>query len=168
MKNTDQDLYTDVMDSPIGRLEIVCSKDGLCSIHFLGAKKRSFKKQTSQKWIAETRKQLNEFFQLKRTLFSIPLDFRSGTAFQRKAWKALTQIPFGQTRSYGEQAQQMGLSRHYSRAVGGANNKNPIPIVIPCHRVIGTNGALVGFAGGLKMKQKLLEIEGNSVRIKAH
>ena len=109
--------------------------------------------------IKEAMRQLNEYFQGKRSLFDLPLEPK-GTEFQKKVWNALKEIPFGETKSYGEIAKIIGNEKA-ARAVGMANNKNPIPIIIPCHRVIGANGKLVGYAGGLNIKEKLLKIEKN-------
>ncbi len=107
--------------------------------------------------LKQTTKQLDEYFAGMRTQFEIPLSL-AGTDFQVKVWKALLTIPFGETRSYSDLAMQIGNSKA-TRAVGMANNKNKIAIIIPCHRVIGKNGKLVGYAGGLDFKQKLLELE---------
>lgn len=104
--------------------------------------------------------QLGEYFAGTRTQFDLPLDFR-GTDFQKRVWAALLDIPFGQTRSYVDIARLIG-SPSACRAVGAANGRNPISIIAPCHRVIGTNGTLTGFAGGLEAKQFLLELEGQS------
>lgn len=148
-----------MISTPIGPLNIICSDKGLIQICFLKNKTIS-KKQTKlvSPLVKQVELQLNEFFQKKRKSFNIPLDLK-GTEFQVKAWRALMQIPFGETRSYAEQAKMMGKTRHYSRAVGNANNKNPIPIIIPCHRVVGSNGDLVGYAGGLKIKSTLIHLE---------
>lgn len=102
--------------------------------------------------------QLTEYFAGSRTTFDLPLD-PLGTEFQQLAWQALSKIPFGQTRSYGEQARAIGRPSAV-RAIGAANGRNPLTIVVPCHRVIGTNGMLTGFAGGLHRKRALLEHEG--------
>lgn len=101
--------------------------------------------------------QLDEYFQGKRTVFSLPFKL-TGTPFQLAVWKKLQNIPYGQTTSYKEIAQKINKPKAY-RAVGMANNKNPLPIIIPCHRVIGSNGKLIGYAGGLKLKNYLLELE---------
>lgn len=101
--------------------------------------------------------QLDEYFQGKRTTFSLPFKL-TGTPFQLAVWKELQNIPYGKTTSYKEIAQKMNKPKAY-RAVGMANNKNPLPIIIPCHRVIGSNGKLIGYAGGLKLKNYLLELE---------
>ena len=101
--------------------------------------------------------QLEEYFQGKRTTFSLPFKL-TGTPFQLAVWKELQNIPYGKTTSYKEIAQKINKPKAY-RAVGMANNKNPLPIIIPCHRVIGSNGKLIGYAGGLKLKNYLLELE---------
>lgn len=101
--------------------------------------------------------QLDEYFQGKRTTFSLPFKL-TGTLFQLAVWKELQNIPYGKTTSYKEIAQKIDKPKAY-RAVGMANNKNPLPIIIPCHRVIGSNGKLIGYAGGLKLKNYLLELE---------
>ncbi|RYD65796.1 MAG: methylated-DNA--[protein]-cysteine S-methyltransferase, partial [Sphingomonadales bacterium] len=107
--------------------------------------------------LVETERQIAEYFAGKRSAFTVPLDFR-GTDFQKSVWAALLTIPFGETRSYGEIARQIGRPSA-SRAVGAANGRNPISIIAPCHRVIGSNGALTGFAGGLAAKELLLALE---------
>ena len=101
--------------------------------------------------------QLDEYFQGKRTVFSLPFKL-TGTPFQLAVWKELQNIPYGKTTSYKEIAQKINKPKAY-RAVGMVNNKNPLPIIIPCHRVIGSNGKLIGYAGGLKLKNYLLELE---------
>jgi methylated-DNA-[protein]-cysteine S-methyltransferase len=107
--------------------------------------------------LLETERQLKEYFAGNRREFSLRLDMR-GTPFQKDVWEALLAIPFGETRSYGQIAKQIGRPSA-SRAVGAANGSNPIPIVVPCHRVIGSTGKLTGFGGGLDVKEKLLGIE---------
>ncbi len=117
-------------------------------------------------WIAdrnafpEVTHQLAEYFSRKRRTFSLPLKL-GGTPFQLAVWAVLRRIPYGETRSYGEVARALGRPQAV-RAVGAANGKNPIPIIIPCHRVIGANGSLVGFGGGLALKRTLLELEGSN------
>ena len=101
---------------------------------------------------------LADYFKGKLKKFTVPLDFQ-GTDFQKRVWKALLTIPFGETRSYGEIARQLGKPTA-SRAVGAANGRNPISIMAPCHRVVGSTGQLTGFAGGLKAKNRLLTLEG--------
>jgi methylated-DNA-[protein]-cysteine S-methyltransferase len=107
--------------------------------------------------IKKTAKELEEYFSGKRKIFTIPINLK-GTEFQLKVWAALQNIPYGECRSYGQIAADTGNSKA-CRAVGMANNRNPIPIIVPCHRVIGSNASLTGYAGGLELKQKLLEVE---------
>lgn len=109
--------------------------------------------------LKESIKQLEEYFDGKRKTFDLPIA-PQGTEFQKKVWNALKEIPFGETRSYGEIAKVIGNEKA-ARAVGMANNKNPIMIIIPCHRVIGANGKLVGYAGGIDVKERLLNLEKN-------
>jgi methylated-DNA-[protein]-cysteine S-methyltransferase len=108
--------------------------------------------------LIEAERQLREYFAGRRQSFDLELDL-TGTAFQRAVWTALLTIPFGQTRSYGDIARQVGRPSA-SRAVGAANGQNPVAIVAPCHRVIGSTGALTGFGGGLDVKERLLRLEG--------
>jgi methylated-DNA-[protein]-cysteine S-methyltransferase len=110
--------------------------------------------------LLETERQLGDYFAGKLQSFSIPLDF-VGTEFQKKVWSALLEIPFGETRTYRQIAARIGSPKAV-RAVGAANGKNPISIVAPCHRVIGSNGKLTGFAGGLEVKATLLDIEART------
>ena len=106
--------------------------------------------------VATARQQLDEYLAGERRRFELPLDF-AGTEFQRRAWLALTEIPYGETRTYAEQARVLGTG---ARAVGSANARNPVPIVIPCHRLVGSDGSLTGFGGGLELKEWLLRLEG--------
>ncbi len=112
--------------------------------------------------LRDAEEQLEEYFKGERKEFDLPLSPR-GTEFQKKVWQALLQIPYGHTASYGDIAKQISNPKG-CRAVGGANNKNPISIIIPCHRVIGTNGKLVGYGGGLENKVYLLNLEANNVQ----
>lgn len=112
--------------------------------------------------LKETNRQLAEYFEGKRTVFDVPVALK-GTVFQQKVWKALQEIPYGETRSYGELARAIG-SPKASRAVGGANHNNPVMIIVPCHRVIGANGRLVGFGGGLEAKAYLLKLEREAAK----
>jgi len=148
--------------SPVGTLTLVASDAGLRAI--LWEKDRAgrvklgdMEEAPDHPVLTETARQLGDYFADRRTSFSVPLDFR-GTDFQKSVWAALLTIPFGETRSYGAIARQIGRPSA-SRAVGAANGRNPISIVAPCHRVIGSNGALTGFAGGLAAKELLLGIE---------
>lgn len=152
-----------MMTSPVGSLTLVASERGLAAI--LWEKDRPGRVPLSHviddvnhPTLRETRQQLCEYFAGERRVFSLPLDL-NGTAFQRRVWQALLTIPYGETRSYGQIARQIGQPRAV-RAVGAANGRNPISIIAPCHRVIGTSGRLTGFAGGLAAKAQLLALEG--------
>lgn len=146
-------------DSPLGVLSIYASQKGITEITW--QERRIEKTTPPQKeadlFLEAAAAQLDEYFRRRRTTFDLPLDMR-GTDFQTQVWKMLLRIPYGETRSYGEIARDIGDPKA-SRAVGLANGKNPIPIVVPCHRVIGSNGKLTGFAGGLHRKALLLELE---------
>jgi methylated-DNA-[protein]-cysteine S-methyltransferase len=151
------------MATPVGLLKLVASEKGLMAVLWenddpkrvrLGA----LKEDKQHPVLVEVVKQLGEYFAGKRKKFSVKLDFR-GTEFQRKVWAALVAIPFGETRSYAQIAEQVGSPKAV-RAVGAANGRNPISIIAPCHRVIGSNGKLTGFAGGLEVNAFLLGLEG--------
>lgn len=147
-------------DTPIGRLLLAGDETALCGLFFENggrAQEPQADWQASRAPFAEVCRQLDEYFAGTRTRFDLPLEPRV-TAFRRRVLDALLTIPYGQTRSYGEIARQIG-SPKASRAVGAANGANPIPVIIPCHRVIGSNGALTGFGGGLAVKRFLLEHE---------
>lgn len=118
--------------------------------------------QTAQEVLAQAAREIGEYFEGERRVFTVPTA-AAGTPFQQAVWNALKKIPYGETRSYGEIARQIGHPRA-SRAVGQANNRNPLPIVVPCHRVIGASGALTGYAGGLDIKVRLLELERHTPR----
>jgi methylated-DNA-[protein]-cysteine S-methyltransferase len=155
-------LFYKYFPSPVGKLKLVASDTGLVAILWEDDNPRrvpltGLAEDNSQKILLETERQLNQYFAGKRGVFSIPLDMR-GTAFQKNVWRALQEIPFGKTLSYGEIAKQLGRPTA-SRAVGAANGRNPISIVVPCHRVIGSSGKLTGFAGGLDAKAHLLNLE---------
>nr|AGS51828.1 methylated-DNA--protein-cysteine methyltransferase [uncultured bacterium contig00066] len=136
----------------------IAEEDGaICNIFFSTEKKHDEFEKKETPLIKEAAKQLDEYFNRKRKKFDLPVILH-GTEFQIKVWKALQKIPYGQTRSYGEIAALTGNPKA-SRAVGMANNRNPIPIIIPCHRVIGSNGSLTGYAGGLELKRQLLDLE---------
>lgn len=149
------------LDSPIGKLLLAGDDEGLKLISFPEGKMRRKPEPgwaEDRKAFPEARKQLNDYFAGKLKRFNLKLA-PHGTDFQLQVLKALQKIPYGQTRTYGELAKQLGRPKA-SRAVGMANGRNPLPIVIPCHRVIGANGNLTGFGGGLPTKEKLLELEG--------
>jgi len=150
------------MPSPVGELKLIASDKGLAAILWENDNPNRIRlgpllEDASHSLLLETERQLGEYFAGTLTKFSLPLDF-TGTGFQQKVWHALTTIPFGETRSYRDIAVQIGHPDAV-RAVGAANGKNPISIVAPCHRVIGANGKLTGFAGGLEAKAFLLTLE---------
>ncbi|MCD1147428.1 methylated-DNA--[protein]-cysteine S-methyltransferase [Peptoniphilus sp. KCTC 25270] len=144
-----------VMHTPIGTLEVQSEKEWIVGIDFV--KKEETEPGTPL--LKEAKKQLEEYFSGKRKNFSLPLQPR-GTEFQKKVWTQLEKIPYGETKSYGEIAKEIGNPKG-ARAVGMANNRNPISIAIPCHRVIGKDGKMVGYGGGLEKKVYLLELEKN-------
>jgi methylated-DNA-[protein]-cysteine S-methyltransferase len=145
-----------VLDTPIGPLGLVASAEGLQGVYFDGSRIRP---EGSSPVLAEATRQLEAYFEGELLDFDLPLELH-GTEFQRRCWLALGSIPYGQTVSYGEQARRLGLGSERARAVGAANGQNPLPIVLPCHRVIGADGSLTGFGGGLHVKRFLLEHEG--------
>ena len=150
------------MASPVGTLKLVAHETALVAVLWENENPKRVRlaeliEQIDHPILLETQKQLTEYFAGKRQQFDVPLDFE-GTEFQKKVWQALLSIPFGETRSYRDIAEQIGNVKAV-RAVGAANGKNPISIIAPCHRVIGMNGKLVGFAGGLGNKDILLKIE---------
>jgi methylated-DNA-[protein]-cysteine S-methyltransferase len=152
-----------LIDSPYGKLKLVASDKGLAAVLWENDDPRRVrlgptKPGPDNRFIKQAETQLKAYFSGKLKKFTVRLDFR-GTDFQKSVWAALLTIPFGETRSYGEIARQIGRPEA-SRAVGAANGRNPISIITPCHRVIGTNGKLTGFAGGLDAKDHLLTHEG--------
>ena len=149
------------IDSPVGVLTLVSDGRALIRIHFgkLPAREAGPELTAAEDSIlARAARQLGEYFDGKRASFDLPLD-PAGTEFQKRVWKELSKIPFGRTSTYAELARRIGAPKA-SRAVGGANGRNPLPIVVPCHRVIGKDGSLTGFAFGIGAKQKLLAHEG--------
>jgi methylated-DNA-[protein]-cysteine S-methyltransferase len=148
--------------SAVGRLRLAGSDAGLAGILWAtqdpaDAGFELDREDERHPVLIQAARELREYFAGHRRDFSVPLDLR-GTEFQNKVWHALRSIPFGETRSYGELASQIGAPKA-SRAVGAANGRNPIPIILPCHRVIGSSGSLTGFGGGLPMKRELLAHE---------
>ncbi len=156
-------LYEKIISSPVGKLRLVASDKGLRYVGFENTHGRhaaledEIQPSDTHAILVKTEKQLGEYFKAARSTFDVPLELR-GTVFQINAWRALQKIPHGETRSYAEQAASMGDAKK-ARAVGMANNRNPICIIIPCHRVIGAGGALVGYGGGLPRKEFLLGLE---------
>jgi methylated-DNA-[protein]-cysteine S-methyltransferase len=146
------------VDTPIGPLTLVASDAGLRSVLFAGQAPPPGVTAGREPVLDEAARQLREWFAGARTTFDLPLDLDGATAFQRRAWLALAAIPYATTRSYGEQARIIGAPRA-ARAVGAANGRNPLPVVLPCHRLVGAGGALTGFGGGLDVKRALLAHE---------
>lgn len=150
------------LDSPIGSLMMCTDGEALTGLYMGTPSKRpnmdEWQENAAAPVLRETARQLQEYFGGKRRKFALPLRF-SGTEFQRRVWNALTDIPFGETRTYGELARHIG-NPAACRAVGLANGKNPIAVIVPCHRVIGADGSLTGFGGGLPRKEWLLGHEG--------
>jgi methylated-DNA-[protein]-cysteine S-methyltransferase len=169
------------MGSPVGPLRIIANQDAVTAIEFAGPRPESASKQSSvnraaelsagrpvghrvddSSLLVETVRQLTAYFDRELKEFDLPLA-PAGTDFQRRVWNQLREIGYGETASYGAVAGRLGMSVAASRAVGLANGRNPIPIVIPCHRVVGANGALTGYAGGLERKQTLLDLEQDAL-----
>jgi O-6-methylguanine DNA methyltransferase len=167
-------LYWTKIESAVGPLFLAASDKGLVSLEFdarlpgqqtirpnprdLRNERKGFQFEESAPALSAYAQELKEYFAGERREFSIPLDLR-GTDFQLACWRALLAIPYGETRSYADIARAVGKGNAF-RAVGMANNRNPIAIIVPCHRVIASNGTLCGYGGGLDVKRKLLELEG--------
>ncbi|KFF29038.1 cysteine methyltransferase [Chryseobacterium piperi] len=154
-------MYKDV-PSPVGLIRVIASDQGLVAVLWEGEDYKRTKlsapvREDLHPVLLQAEAELKEYFENKRRIFDIPLDFK-GTDFQIKVWEALLKIPYGMTKTYGELAKILGDIKAV-RAVGGALNKNPISIIVPCHRVVGASGKLVGFAGGLENKSILLDLE---------
>jgi methylated-DNA-[protein]-cysteine S-methyltransferase len=151
-----------IIASPVGKLKVVASENGLAAIlwdHDDPKRVRlgDLSEHTNHPILRQTERQLGEYFAGRRTEFTVALDM-VGTPFQKKVWEALLTIPFGETRTYADIARQIGNPKA-SRAMGAANGRNPVSIIVPCHRAIGSNGALTGYAGGLDAKHYLLTLE---------
>ncbi len=156
-------LVKTTMQSPVGVLTLVASDVGLVAVLWPADDPRRVRMESAREdaehdVLKASVTQLQEYFAGTRSRFDLPFDVR-GTAFQKQVWEQLLAIPYGETRSYGDIARRLGKPAA-SRAVGAANGRNPLSIVVPCHRVIGTSGTLTGFAGGLDTKRVLLELEG--------
>jgi methylated-DNA-[protein]-cysteine S-methyltransferase len=152
--------------SPLGDIALRAEDDALTGVFFVGQKYYpELALITDERHVPRVirlaQEQLIEFFAGQRRTFDVPLRFR-GTPFQEQVWQELARIPYGELLSYGAMAKKMGLSAGHSRAVGTANGKNPISIIVPCHRVIGASGDLTGYAGGVERKRALLALENNN------
>jgi methylated-DNA-[protein]-cysteine S-methyltransferase len=162
------DVAYDFADSPIGKLLVAATDRGVCRISFDPDPDRELESLArvhgvrvlrSPNPLTDVRRELDEYFASKRRDFDLSVDLESLPGFQRLVLTELQRVPYGRTDTYGGLAAKIGRPRA-ARAVGGALNRNPIPIVVPCHRVVGSNGSLVGYAGGLERKEKLLTLEG--------
>lgn len=154
------------MESPVGKLKLVASDTGLVAVLWQNDRPKRVRlaelvEDDQHPVLLKAERQLGEYFAGKRKAFDVPLDMR-GTDFQKNVWEALLGIPFGETRSYGQLAKQLG-NPNATRAVGAANGRNPLSIIVPCHRVIGSSGSLTGFGGGLETKAHLLDLEKNKL-----
>lgn len=152
-------LYKTYYESPAGLIEIMAGEKGVISILFVNKRAGQCKNNAHT---TECLKQLHDYFNKERKIFSVPLDLR-GTDFQKRVWNQLLNIPFGKTISYLQLAINLG-DKKCIRAAGTANGRNPVSIIVPCHRVIGSNGDLTGYGGGLDKKKGLLEFEGALVQ----
>jgi methylated-DNA-[protein]-cysteine S-methyltransferase len=158
-------LHTTI-ESPVGDLLLIGDGERLLGLHMQEGRRPGHAPpdaKTASEPFAATREQLGEYFAGERTDFDLPLA-PVGTPFQEEVWGALREIPYGETASYGELAERIGRPSA-SRAVGMANGRNPISIVVPCHRVIGASGELTGYAGGVERKRFLLELESGALRL---
>lgn len=162
-------LYYAMTDSPFGPLVLLATPTGLCRVGLPGESRASLEAWAVQRVgsepleenlaaLSEAVIQLREYFSRLRREFDLPLDLR-GTPFQRRVWEELRRIPYGQTVAYGELAHRVGRPGA-ARAVGQAVGANPVPIIVPCHRVVGADGSLVGYGGGIEIKAALLRLEG--------
>ncbi len=159
-------LFYKEIASPVGTLKLVASSDALVAVLWERERRNRVKLDAmtsapQQPILLAAERQLAEYFAGARTEFDLPLQ-PDGSEFQKKVWQALREIPFGQTRSYLDLAKAVGSSKA-ARAVGAANGKNPLSIIVPCHRVVGSNGSLTGFAGGLETKAALLALEARPI-----
>lgn len=164
-------IFYTLMDSSIGRLVIASTDRGLIRIMLPGEKNSDSIARLQEAYTSEALvedcdknknavKQLREYFEGTRTVFTLALELR-GTEFQKSVWRTVARVPYGQTKSYGDIAREIAKPKA-CRAVGAANGANPIPIVIPCHRIIGSDGSMTGFGGGIPLKEKLLRMEKNT------
>ena len=155
--------FKTTLDSPVGELTLVATDIGLRAVLWPNDEPKRVRlpfpiiEASGNAILRRTADQLREYFAGERTAFDLPLDLH-GTEFQQLAWRSLASIPYGQTSTYGEQANRIGRPKAV-RAIGAANSRNPVSIVLPCHRVVGADGSLTGFTGGLDAKRRLLEIE---------
>jgi len=155
--------YYDIYESPHGRMLLVATEGGVCGVFFVGQKyfpekNREWKRDANHAPLKQAKRELREYFAGRRKRFEVALE-PSGTPFQRTVWKAISGVRFGETISYGELARRAGHDGS-ARAAGAATGRNPIGIIVPCHRIMGADGSLTGYAGGLDRKRALLALEG--------
>jgi methylated-DNA-[protein]-cysteine S-methyltransferase len=155
--------YYDTFQSPQGRMLLVATDDGVSGVYFVGQKyfperEKEWKRAPHQAPLRQVKRELAEYFAGKRKRFEVTLA-PDGTPFQRSVWKAISKVGFGETITYGELARRAGHPGS-SRAAGAATGRNPISIIVPCHRIVGSDGSLTGYAGGLNRKRALLVLEG--------
>jgi len=165
-ERSNRQYFFSTMQSPLGQLKLMAGGDSLAAVLWEKEIPGRVRLSASEEYDAhpvliEAKRQLAEYFAGERRAFDLKLDF-AGTEFQKSVWQALLMIPYGETRSYGELAQQLGNHKAV-RAVGAANGRNPISIIVPCHRVIGASGSLTGFGGGLEAKAFLLNLESKQM-----
>ncbi|MCR9204166.1 MAG: methylated-DNA--[protein]-cysteine S-methyltransferase [Halobacteriovoraceae bacterium] len=162
IKNSDVLRSHLVISSPIGKLLLEADEKGITALQFLADEEAmDFPQRTRNPLLTKAKSQVLEFLKGKRTSFNLPLNPK-GTEFQKKVWNQLSRIPYGETKSYGQVARLVG-NPSASRAVGGAANSNPLLLIVPCHRLVGSTGSLTGFACGVEVKKSLLELEGLEV-----
>ena len=154
-------ICSDSLATPLGLLRLVATDNGLSGIHFPSRDLLQSKRRHSHPILEQTKRELTDYFEGRLTRFTVPLCWK-GTPFQEAVWTALLAIPFGQTVSYADIASAVGRPRS-ARPVGGAVGRNPIPIIVPCHRVVGSDQTLTGFTGGLRIKETLLKLEGFAI-----
>ena len=156
------------MPSPLGDIYLAATAKGLCGLWFTDNQRylppalsgpSAWREDPGNPVLAQAQKEIEAYFAGQRSVFDMPLDLDSGTPFQQSVWRALLAIPLGETLSYGDVSQRIG-NPSAVRAVGGAVGRNPISIIVPCHRVMGSNGSLTGYGGGLNRKTALLQLEG--------
>jgi methylated-DNA-[protein]-cysteine S-methyltransferase len=161
-------MFYTIVPSPVGKLRLVGSDRGLAAVSWESMRSSVPRLETVEDphhpVLVEAARQLDQYFAGQRKAFELKLEFR-GTDFQKRVWDELLKIPFGETRTYGEIARRLG-NVNAMRAVGAANGRNPIPIIAPCHRVIGASGDLVGFGGGLEVKEYLINFERGAIEFK--
>ena len=151
----------DYLETPLGRMLLVANPEGLCGVHFIGQKYYPAGRDgwiRDEKALSKAKTELSEYFSGERAVFTVPLA-AEGTPFQRAVWRAIAKVPYGETITYAELARRAGFPGS-ARAAGAATGRNPIGVIVPCHRIVGQDGSLTGYAGGLAKKKALLALEG--------